>query len=237
MEVRDTRAGEPSRHKKPSLLRRIGSAFNEYVPPPSPRPRPSKKDFAAGHYSVGIVRYAVPNEAPEGGQMDDDVVIHIKTITDGQPLTLPRTVMCPLPGSGGGRKLIGSTVRVCHTTYDRDYDNDILVIEWPPEVAEAREPIRYQGPGAFRARIWAILSGCFFVIGYAGVMFTPVLLCNLIAASFTGSNGLAGILPQVHPAVALGIGIAVIPAGVFAGCVCATRCDALREGMTPKEQR
>ncbi|WOC12412.1 hypothetical protein [Gordonia sp. MP11Mi] len=234
MELRDTRAGEPSGHKAPSLLRRIGKAFNEYVPPPSPRPRPSKKEFAEGREAVGIVLSAVQNEPPEGGQLDDDLVIHIDTSDDDQPLTLLRTVMCPLPGPGAGRKLIGAEVVVRHTTYDSDYDNDILVTEWPWFVTDSLNPVRYRGPGAFRARIWSILAGCFFVIGYAGVMFTPVLLFNLIFGSLTGTNMFDDFLPQVHPAVAVVVAIAVIPAGMFLGCVCATRSDVLREGMTPK---
>lgn len=226
------------RTTKPPLLRRIGRALvNEFAPPPKPRPTPSKKEFAEGRKAIGIVRSAVPNDAPEGGQMDDDLVIHIDTRDDGEPLTLLRTVMCPLPGPGAGQRLIGTQVVVRHTTLDLDYDNDILVAQWPTHVTEALKPVRYEGPGAFRARIWNVLSGCCFVIGYAGVMFTPVLLCNLIFGSFTGSNMLADILPGLHPAVAVAVSIGVIPAGMFLGCVCLTRRDRLREGMTVKRDR
>lgn len=223
---------------KPSLLRRIGRALaSEFAPPPEPRPTPSKKEFAEGRAAVGIVRHAVPNDAPEGGQMDDDVVIDIDTSDNGRPLTLQRTVMCPLPGPGAGRKLIGTQVVVRHTTVDPDYDNDILVTRWPAHVTEALKPIRYEGPGAFRARIWSVLAGCSFVIGYAGVMLAPVLLCNLIFGSLTGTDMLADFLPGLHPAIAVAVSVGVIPAGMFPGCVCLTRRDRLREGMTVKAER
>ncbi|MFF2654302.1 hypothetical protein [Streptomyces sp. NPDC058045] len=222
---------------KPSLLRRIWKAIDEFTPPPEPRPTPSKKEFSEGRAAIGIIRSAVSNDAPEGGQMDDDLVIHIDTSDDGQPLTLLRTVGCPLPGPGAGQRLIGTQVIVRHTTVDPDYDNDILVTRWPTHVTEALTPVRYEGPGAFRARIWSILAGCFFVIGYAGVMLTPVLLCNLIFGSFTGTNMLADVFPRLHPAVAVAVSIGVIPAGMFLGCVCLTRRDRLREGMTVKRER
>ncbi|GAA4667574.1 hypothetical protein [Gordonia humi] len=222
---------------KPSLLRRIWKVLDEFTPPSTPRPTPSKKEFAEGRAALGIVCSAVQNDAPEGGQMDDDLVIHIDTSDHGQSLTLPRTVMCPLPGPGAGQQLIGQQVIVRHTTLDTDYDNDILVARWPAHVTEALTPIRYEGPGTFRARIWNVLAGCFFVIGCAGVMFTPVLLCTLTVGLFMGTNLLADILPGLHPAVAAAVSVGVIPAGVFLGCVCLTRRDRLREGMTVRRER
>lgn len=220
--------------KRPSLLGRIWNAIDEFTPPPTPRPRPGKKEFDEGREAVGIIRSAAANDAPEGGLMDDDLVIHIDVSDDGRPLTLPRTVMCPLPGPGAGQRLIGAQVIVRHTTVDPHYDNDILVTRWPTHVTEALEPIRYEGPGAFRARIWNVLAGCFFVIGCAGVMLTPVLLCNLIFGSLTGTNMLADIIPQLHPAVAVAVSVGVTPAGMSLGCVCLTRRDRLRESMTVK---
>lgn len=216
---------------------RADSPDNEFTPLPTPRPTPSKKEFAEGRAAIGIIHSAVQNDAPEGGQMDDDLVIRIDASDNGQPLTLQRTVMCPLPGPGAGRKLIGMQVVVRHTTVEAAYDNDILVTRWPAHVAEALRPIRYEGPGAFRARIWSVLAGCFFVIGCAGVMLTPVLLCNLIFGSLAGTNMLADVLPGLHPAIAVAIGVGVIPAGMFLGCVCLTRRDRLREGMTVKGER
>ncbi|WP_449276727.1 hypothetical protein [Leucobacter sp. GX24907] len=222
---------------KRSLLRRIGRTLvNEFAAPPKPRPTPSDKDFAEGREAIGIIRSAVPNDSPEGGQLDDDLIIAVHTSDNDQPLTLPRTFMCPLPGAGAGQGLIGQQVAVRHTTVDPDYDNDILVTRWPTHVAEALKPIRYEGPGAFRARIWAILSGYFFVIGTAGVMLTPILLCNLIFGALTETNMLADILPGLHPAIAVAVSIGVIPSGIFLGCVCLTRRDRLREGMTVKGQ-
>ena len=230
-------AEEAAGQEKSSLLRRMWKALDEFAPPPEPRPAPSKKEFAEGREAVGIIRYVTSNETPEGGLADDDLVIHIDTSDDGQHLTLPRTVESPLPGPFAGRKLIGTEVVVRHTTVDPDYDNDILVTRWPREVQEALKPTRYEGPGARRARIWGVLSACFFVIGYAGVMLTPLLLCNLIFGSLAGSNMLADIFPQVHPALAVVVSIGIIPAGVFVGCFCATRRDALLEDMTPKGER
>ncbi|MFI6346408.1 hypothetical protein [Streptomyces sp. NPDC050560] len=223
-------AEETAGQERPSLLRRIRKALDEFTPPPEPHPTPGKKEFAEGREAVGIIRYAVPNDSPEGGLTDDDLVIHIDASDDGRPLTLPRTVMCPLPGPCAGRRLIGKKVVVRHTTVDPDYDNDILVTRWPQEVQEALKPIRYAGPGAVRARIWGILSACFFVIGYAGVMLTPLLLCDLIFGSLAGQRVLAEILPQVHPVIALVVSVGVIPAGVFVGCSCATRRDTLLGG-------
>lgn len=75
------------------------------------------------------------------------------------------------------------------------------------------------------------LSGLSFAVMWAGIMLTPILLCNLIVGSLAGSNMLADILPQVHPAIALGISIVVIPAGLFLYCFCATRRDAPLPGQ------
>lgn len=223
---------------KPSPFRRIWKAVDEFTPPPQPRPRPSKKElFAEGREAVGAIRSAVPKEPPESGQLDDDLVIHLDTSDHGQLLTLPRTVICPLAGPRAGRRRIGSEVVVRHPTLDPGCDNDILVTRWPAHVTEALEPIRYEGPGAFRARIWPILAGCFFVIGYTGVMLTPVLLCNLIFGSLTGADMLAGFLPGLHPGIAVAVSIGVIPAGMFLGCVCLTRRDRPREGMTVRRER
>ncbi|MET7641148.1 hypothetical protein [Streptomyces sp. NPDC005438] len=224
---------ETAGQEKPSLLRRIWKALDEFGPPPEPRPTPSKKEFAEGREAVGIIRYAISNEPPEGGQWNDDLVIHIDVSDDGQPLMLERKVMSPLPA---GRKLIGATVVVRHTTLDPDYENDVLVTRWPWVVQQALKPVRYKGPGALRARIWGILSGCFFVIAYAGVMFTPPLLSILIFDLLIGLGTSAEFLVGIHPAIALAISIGVIPAGALVGCFCLTRRDALREGKRGGEE-
>lgn len=50
---------------------------------------------------------------------------------------------------------------------------------WPLEARDVHETIRDEGAGSLRVRTWSSLSRCGFVIGYAGIMLTPILLCDL----------------------------------------------------------
>ena len=212
-----------------SLPRRFLTAIvNEFTPPPRHRPTPSDKEFAAGHLAVGTINDAL--EEPPGQDVQGPDRLVISAEIPGHR-TLYRQKTCPLEMPGSGRSLVGQTIGFRHTTFDPDYGNDILVVRWPREVRRALEPIRYEGPGSLRARLWGGLSGLSFAVMWAGIMLTPILLCNLIVGSLAGSNMLADILPQVHPAIALGISIVVIPAGLFLYCFCATRRDAPLPGQ------
>lgn len=221
--------------QKPSLLRRIWRVLvNEFAPPPKPRRTPSEKEFAAGHHAVGKIVGAEVENTEGGPVYPGTVVIHADIPGHGP---IYRQESCPSSMPGSGSQLIGHTIEFRHTTYDPEYSNDILVTWWPPKARETYETIRYEGPGALRARIWSFFSGCCFVIGYAGVMLTPLLLCDLVFGSLAGQRILAELLPEVHPAVALAVSVSVIPAGLFLGAFCATRRDAVLAAPARRGER
>lgn len=219
--------------EKPSSLRRIWRVLvSEFTLPPKPRRTPSEKEFAEGHHAVGKITAAI--EDGHGGDVQGADKLVIRTDIPGYG-ALYRNEWCPLSTPGSGRQLIGHTIEFRHTTYDPDYSNDILVTWWPLKARETFEPVRYKGPGALRARIWSLLCGTSFVIGYAGVMLTPILLCDVVVGAFGGPRVLAEFLPEVHPAIALAVSVGVIPVGMFVGCFCATRRDALLAGKNRME--
>lgn len=170
-------------YARSSLRRRFWRAIvGEFTPPPRPRPTPSEEEFAEGHLAVGMINYAI-EDSPGEVQGPDTLHIYADIPRHG---TLPRTVPCPLSMPGSGRDLVGHSIPFRHTTFDPDYSNDILVVRWPPKVQEALKPVRYERPGALRARIWSILAGCSFAIMYSGIALTPVLLCDLVFGSIVG---------------------------------------------------
>lgn len=219
---------------KPSVFRRVWRVLvNECTPPPKPRPTPSEQEFAAGHLAVGTINDAMAEPPGQDVQGPDRLVISAEIPGYG---TIYRQKACPLEMPGSGRSLVGQTIGFRHTTFDPDYGNDILVVRWPREVRRALEPVRYEGPVSPRTRIWGLLAGFSFVIMWAGIMLTPILLCNLIFGSLAGSNMLADILPPVHPAIALAVSIGAIPLGLLLAAVCASRRDAVLERRTQQGQ-
>lgn len=211
--------------EKPSPLRRVWTTIvTEFTPPPKPRPTPSEKEFAAGHLAVGTITDAI-EDGPGGDVQGADMLIVSAEIPGHE--TIHRREICPLSTPGGGHRLIGQPIKFRHTTYDADYERDILVTWWPPGARETVESRRYEGPGALRARIWNFLSGVGVVIGCAGIMLAPLLLCNLVVGSLTGAYMLADFLSAVHPATALAVSAGLIPMGLFFAAVGATRRDAL----------
>jgi len=125
-----------------------------------------------------------------------------------------------MPGSG--LKLIGHSIRFRHTTFDPDYSNDIQVTRWPPEVRKALEPVRYEGPGALRARAWGLLAGCNFLVMWAGIALTPILLCGIMF----GGDMFTDLPAWFHPGVALASSVGAVPLGLFLAAVCNVHRDA-----------
>ncbi|WP_353115165.1 hypothetical protein [Microbacterium sp.] len=209
---------------KPSLLRRIRRALvDEFTPRPEPRPAPPRKELLEGREAVGIIRYAVSNDSPEGGPTDDDLVIHIDTSVDGQHLTLPRTVRSPLFGPSAGRRLTGEQVVVRHTTLDPTYDNDVLVVGWPAEVARELRPFRPEGPGTLSYRIWSVLASLSFMIGWGGIVFIVPTACLLIGMLFIGHDLFDGFPGWMNPAVLFPASVVAIPLGFWLYAACAYR--------------
>lgn len=137
-----------------SLPRRFLTAIvNEFTLLPKHRPTPSDKEFAAGHLTVGTINDAL--EEPPGQDVQGPDRLVISAEIPGHE-TLYRQTTCPLEMPGSGRNLVGRTIGFRHTTFDPDYGNDILVVQWPREVRKALEPVRREGPGSLRARLCAI---------------------------------------------------------------------------------
>lgn len=219
------------------LYRRVWKVIvNEFAPPPKPRPTPSEQEFAAGHHAVGIIYAALEQAVGQDVQGADDLVIRVEI--PGQGL-LYREVSCPLSSPGQGRDLVGLRIEFRHTTYDPDYRNDVLVTWWPLKVQDALKPISYEGPGALRARIWGFLFGCSFIVMYAGIAFTPILLADIGFGAILGSGPtvLPSLLPGVHPGAALAASISAVPLGLWLAVACSSRQDAARAHATRKEGR
>ena len=213
--------------QKASLLRRVWRILvDEFTPLPEPRPAPSDEEFAAGSLAVGTINDAIEESPGQDVQGPDLLIISAETPDHG---TIYRQTTCPLERPGSGRGLVGQTIGFRHTTFDPDYGNDILVVRWPREVRWALDADRCAGPDSLRTRIWGFFTGLSFVVMWAGIMLTPILLCNLVVGALDGINMLADILPTVHPAIAVAVSIGMIPLGLFLTAFCATRRDALPE--------
>lgn len=223
--------------EKPSLIRRIWTTIvNEFTPPPKPRTTPSEQEFAAGHNAVGIIYAALEQPHGQDVQGADDLIIGVDVPGHG---VLYREVLCPLTTPGDGRDLIGQRIEFRHTTYEPDYRNDVLVTWWPPKVQDALKPIRYEGPGAVRARIWNFFAGCSFIIMWVGIALTPILLGEIVLGAIFGFSPmlLTDLLPTLHPGIALTASIAAIPLGLWPGVVCSSRRDAALAHATRTEGR
>ncbi len=208
-----------------SVLRRFGKAIvSEFTPPPKPRPAPLRKELLEGREAVGIIRYAVSNESPEGGPTDDDLVVHIDVNVDGEHVILPRTVRSPLLGPSAGRGLIGTEVVVRHTTLDPSYVNDVLVVRWPVAVDRELTPFRPTGPGALGYRIWSVFAGLSFLIGWGGIMLVVPTACwLLIGMLLLGYPPFDGFPGWTNPAVLFPASVVAIPLGFWSYAACAHR--------------
>lgn len=217
----------PGRRSARSVLRRIGKGIaSEFTPPPKPRPAPLRKELLEGRETVGVIRYAVSNDSPEGGPTDDDLVIHIDVSVDGKHVTLPRTVRSPLLGPSAGRRLIGKEVVIRHTTLDPTYDSDVLVVQWPAELDGELAPFRPHGPGTLGYRIWGVLASLCFMIGWGGVMLVVPTACwLLIGMLLLGNHPFDGFPGWTNPAVLFPASIVAIPLGFWLYAACAYRRD------------
>ncbi|ABK74837.1 hypothetical protein [Mycolicibacterium smegmatis] len=206
--------------EKPPLLRRVWEAIiGEFTPPSTPRPTPSEAEFTEGYLAVGMINDAIEDGPGGDVQGPDKLVISADIPGHG---TIYRTRSCPLSMPGSGLKLIGHSIRFRHTTFDPDYSNDIQVTRWPPEVRKALEPVRYEGPGALRARAWGLLAGCNFLVMWAGIALTPILLCGIMF----GGDMFTDLPAWFHPGVALASSVGAVPLGLFLVAVCNVHRDA-----------
>lgn len=222
-------------HRRGSFLRRVGKAVAaEFTPPPRPRAAPSARDLAEGHLVVGVIEVAIQEAPGQDVQGQDTLVISAQVPGTG---TLHRTALCPLSMPGSGRDLVSQSIAFRHTTFDPDYEADILVVRWPSQVERALEPVRYEGPGALRARIWSLLAGCSFMVMWAGIALTPILLCGIIVGSLSGEFMLDDLLLGVHPGIALVASISAVPLGLFACAGCSLRKDAALGHPTSSDLR
>lgn len=147
---------DPSKHEQPAMLRRVQKAIvSEFTPPPIPRPTPNEEQLTEGHLAVGMIDDAI-EDGPSEAQGADTLVITAEAPGHG---TLHRTTSCPLEMPRSGHRLVGQTITFRHTTFDPDYVKDILVVRWPLEVRNALRPVRDEGPGGVRARVWASWPG------------------------------------------------------------------------------
>jgi hypothetical protein len=207
-------------HGWSTLLRRLWRAvLLEFTPPPMPRPAPSGEQLAEGHRAVGTIDEAIEDGPGGDVQGPDSLIISAEVPGHG---TLHRRVQCPLSMPGSGRDLVGRSVPFRHTTFDPDFFNDILVTRWPPEVNRALQPVRFEGPGALRARAWSFLAGCGFVAMWAGIALTPILLCGMIF----GGDMFTDLPAWFHPGVALAAAIVAVPLGFIIAAACNERMNA-----------
>ncbi|MDV3130349.1 hypothetical protein M1247_35970 [Mycobacterium sp. 21AC1] len=203
-----------------AAARRLWEAIvREFTPPAMPRSRPSERQLAEGHLAVGVIDDAIEDGPGGDVQGPDSLIISADIPEHG---ILHRTVACPLSMPGSGRNLIGQSVPFRHTTFDPDFVNDILVARWPREVNRALEPVRFEGPGALRARVWSFLAGCSFVVMWAGIVLTPLLLCGVIF----GGDMFTDLPAWFHPGVALATSIGAVPLGFILVAVCNERMNA-----------
>ncbi|WP_143173255.1 hypothetical protein [Nocardiopsis flavescens] len=144
---------------------------------------------------------------------------------------LRRRVVCPLSMPGSGRRLVGRAVGFRHRRLDSDDVDDIVVVRWPDEVAEALEPFRPQGPGALRARAWRFLAGCGAVTAVGGILLTVVLLIGIVS---TGGELFADLPPGFRPGVALAVSAGAVVLGLCAFAFCETRMSRALSSPDPR---
>lgn len=204
----------------PTILRRLWKAIvGEFTALPRPRPTPSETEFAEGHLAVGMIDDALAQGPGQDVQGPDTLVISAHIPGHG---TIYRSETCPLSMPGSGQDLVGHSLPFRHTTFDPDYSNDILVIRWPPKAQEALAQIGYERPGPGRARAWSFLAGCSFMIMWAGIALTPILLCGIIF----GGDMFTDLPAWFHPLLALAVSVAAVPLGLVLVAVCSSRRDA-----------
>ncbi|MBA0053358.1 hypothetical protein E0L36_21510 [Streptomyces sp. AJS327] len=175
------------------------------------------------------------NEGPEGGYTDEDLFIEIQAAGPDGMVTLLRTVQSPLLRTGAGRTLVGREVRVRHTTLDPHYLEDVLVEQWPAEVAEALKPFRPRGRGAFGYRVWSLISGLGVVVGCGGIMLLVPSLCVLIATLIFGPQMVDNFPAWLQPVVVFPASVVAVPLGFWVHFACGYRAETTRakiEGRT-----
>lgn len=203
--------------ERPTLRRRIWTGLvSEFTPPVRPRPAPSDKEFADGHLAIGMIIDRI-EDGPGGDVQGPDMLV-VSNDVSGHGV-LHRQVPCPLSVPGSGRDLIGQPVRFRHTTFDPHFIDDISVVRWPPQVNRALAPVRFEGPGAFRARVWNILAGCCFVVMWAGMVLTPILLCGIVL----GGDMFTDLPAGFRPGIALAGSVGAVPLGLIAYIFCNKR--------------
>lgn len=222
----DQQAAEP-----PSSRRIRKTIAGELAPSPTPGQAPSEQELSEGHLAVGMIDDAVAENPGQDVQGPDTLIISTDIPRHG---TIHREVSCPLPRPGSGRSLVGQSIRFRHSTLDPDFRQDILVVRWPRKAQEALEPVRYDGPGVVRTRIWILLAGCGFVIMWAGIVLTLLLLCGIVF----GGDIFTDLPTWFHPGIALAASIVAIPIGMFSTAVCIKRKEkTLTHSVNRKDGR
>lgn len=172
-----------------------------------------------GHLALGTIDDRIEDAPGQDVQGADELIISADVPGHG---TLHRRISCPLPTPGSGRGLVGHEVQFRHTTYDPDHSDDILVTRWPPVARRALAPVRHEGPGALRARIWSVLASCGFVVMWAGLALTPILSGGIVF----GGDMFTDLPAWFHPGVALTVSISAIPVGLLLVTLCVRRKEA-----------
>lgn len=180
------------------------------------RSRPTGPRAAGGGLVVGVIDGAA-EDGPSEAQGPDMLSITARVPGHG---VLRRRVVCPLSMPGSGGRLVGRAVVFRHDGPDSDDVDDIVVVRWPDEVAEALEPLRPRGPGALRARAWRFLSGCCAVAAVGGILLTVVLLIGIV---FTGGELFADLPPGFRPGLAPAVSAGAVVLGLCAFAFCETR--------------
>lgn len=216
-----------SRRPIRAALQRIGRTIREYSPPPEPRPHPTRAELQSGRSAVGVIISARSDEPPEGGYFDDDLVIEIQAEGPDGTVTLLRTVPSPLLGAGAGRKLVGREMLVRHTTLDASFADDVLVEQWPNEIA-ALKPFRPRGRGASAYRLWSFLWGLGFVIGCSGILLLMASLCSLVGELIFETDTVGGLPAWLQPVVVFAASVVAVPMGFWVYVACGHRADQVR---------